>query len=143
MILVDANLLLYAYDTSSPVHERARAWLEEILGSEDEVGVALVSLLAFLRIGTDPTVFERPMTVEDATGVISLWLARPNVGIVQPTPRHFELVAELAKSGKARGPLLMDAHLSALAMEHGATLCTTDRDFSRFDGVRTEDPIGI
>jgi toxin-antitoxin system PIN domain toxin len=142
VILVDANLLLYAYDISSPVHERARVWLEEILGSEDEVGVALVSLLAFLRVGTNPTVFERPMTVDDATGVISRWLTRPNVGIVQPTRRHFELVAELARSGKARGPLLMDAHLAALSIEHGATLFTSDRDFARFRGLRLEDPIG-
>ena len=141
MILVDANLLLYAYDISSPVHERARDWLEGVLGSEDEVGVALVSLLAFLRVGTNPTVFERPLTVDDATGVISGWLARPNVGIVQPTRRHFELVAQLARSGKARGPLLMDAHLAALSIEHGATLFTSDRDFARFHGLRLEDPI--
>lgn len=142
MILIDANLLLYAYDISSPVHERAREWLEAVLASVDEVGVALVSLLAFLRVGTDARVFERPMTVGDATGVVTGWLSRPNVGVVEPTRRHFGLVAELARSGKARGPLLMDAHIAALAIEHGATLCTTDRDFSRFRGLRVEDPLG-
>ena len=141
MILLDSNLLLYAYDTSSPFHERARDWFEETLGSEAEVGVALVSILAFLRVGTSPTVFARPMTVEDAAGVVSRWLERPNVGIVQPTRRHLEVLAEVARSGKARGPLLMDAHLAALAIEHGATLCTSDRDFTRFRGLRLEDPL--
>ena len=141
MILLDANLLLYAYDVSSPLHERARAWLEETLGSEEEVGIALISLLAFLRIGTSPTVFARPLTLEQATGVVTGWLERPNVGMVQPTRRHMEMLGEVARSGKARGVLLMDAHLAALAIEHGATLCTSDRDFARFRGLRLEDPI--
>ena len=142
MILLDANLLLYAHDTSSPVHALARDWLEETLGSEDEVGLALVTLLAFLRVGTSPTVFDRPLTVEQAMQVVAGWLDRPNVGVIQPTRRHFEVLEDVARSGKARGVLLMDAHLAALAIEHGATLCTTDRDFARFKGLRTEDPLG-
>jgi len=141
VILLDANLLLYAYDISSPFHERARDWLEEVLGSEEEVVVALVSLLAFLRVGTSPMVFARPMAVEQAAGVVSRLLERPNVGILQPTRRHFEVVGELARTGKARGPLLMDAHIAALAVEHGATLFSSDRDFARFRGVRVEDPL--
>jgi toxin-antitoxin system PIN domain toxin len=142
MILVDANLLLYAFDLESPVHQQARLWLEETLVSEEEVGLAMVGLLAFLRIGTDARVFRRPMTVEQAIEVVLGWLTRPNVGVVQPTRRHFPLMAELARTGKVRGPMLMDAHLAALAIEHGATLCTTDRDFARFKGLRLEDPIG-
>lgn len=141
MILIDANLLLYAYDRLSPIHDRAVNWLEEALSSEDEVGLALVSVLAFLRIGTDARVFERPLTADEAMGIVSGWLARPNVGIVQPTRRHFEVIGELARAGKARGPLLMDAHVAALAIEHGATLCTSDRDFTRFPGLRIEDPL--
>jgi toxin-antitoxin system PIN domain toxin len=141
LILVDANLLLYAYDSSSPVHERARQWLEDTFGSEGEVGVALVSLLAFMRIGTDPRVFERPMTVDEAAGVVSGWLARPNVGIVQPTRRHVDVLREFARIGKVRGATLMDAHVAALAEEYGATLATTDRDFARFRGVRVVDPL--
>ena len=140
MILLDANLLLYAHDAGSPVHERARDWLEGALSSE-EVGISLTTLLAFIRIGTSPAVFDRPMTVPEATEVVSGWLQRPNVGIVQPTRRHWKLLAELARTGQARGPLFMDAHLAALAIEHGATLCTSDRDFSRFPGLRLEDPL--
>ena len=143
MILLDANVLLYAYDTSSPFHDRARDWLEETLGSEVEVGVALVSLLAFLRVGTSPSVFARPMTAEQAVQVVSGWLARPNVGILQPTRRHFEVLGDLARRGKARGSLLMDAHVAALALEHGATIFTADRDFVRFPGVRVEDPLAV
>ncbi|MCI0634365.1 MAG: type II toxin-antitoxin system VapC family toxin [Actinobacteria bacterium] len=141
MILLDANLLLYAYDSTSPVHGRARDWLEATLASEEEIGVALVSLLTFVRVGTNPSVFKQPLTVADAFEEVSAWLERPNVGMVQPTRRHFELLADLARTGKARGTLLMDAHLAALAIEHGATLCTTDRDFARFKGLRLEDPI--
>ena len=70
------------------------------------------------------------------------WLSRPNVGLVQPTRRHLEVLGEMARAGKARGPLLTDAHLAALAVEHGATLCTSDRDFTRFPGLRLEDPLG-
>ncbi len=142
MILLDANVLLYAYDISSPAHRRSRKWLQGTLEAEAEVGIALVSLLAFLRIATTPTVFERPLTVEDATAIVGRWLERPNVGVLQPTSRHWEVVADVARAGKARGPMLMDAHLAALAIEHGATLCTTDRDFARFKGLRLEDPVG-
>lgn len=143
MILLDANLLLYAYDTSSPFHEGAKVWLEETLGTEEEVGVSLVSLLAFLRVGTSPMVFARPMTVEQAIEIVVEWLARPNVGILQPTRRHFEVLGDLARRGKARGSALTDAHAAALALEHGATLFSSDRDFARFPGVRVEDPLAV
>ena len=142
MIVLDANLLLYAHDSESPVHDRARSWLENTLIVEAEVGIALVSLLAFVRVGTHPSIFRRPMTVPAAFEIVFGWLDRPNVGIVHPTRRHFELVAELARTGKVRGADLMDAHIAALAIEHGATLCTSDRGFARFKGLRSEDPIG-
>ena len=86
--------------------------------------------------------FARPLTVEQATDVVAGWLERPNVGIVHPTIRHWEVVGEMARSGMVRGTVLVDAHLATLAIEHGATLCTTDRDFARFKGLRFEDPIG-
>jgi len=90
---------------------------------------------------TNPESFGAPLAVKDALEIVTEWLSRPNVGLVQPTRRHFELVGELARTGKARGPLLRDAHVAALAVEHGATLCTSDRDFARFRGLRPEDPI--
>lgn len=140
MILVDANLLLYTYDTSSPHHDRARAWFEQAIVSED-VAFALTTLLAFVRISSSPTVFDRPLAVGDAVTLVQEWLALPTVTLVEPTPRHWQLLSEIAVAGQARGPLVMDAHLAALAMEHGAVLYTTDRDFARFDGLRWRDPL--
>ena len=141
MILVDANLLLYAYDSSSAQHDRARPWLERALTGTEAVGLALISLLAFLRISTSRAVFRRPLPPADAVAIVSQWLELPGVTVAEPTDRHWTLLAELAQRGQARGPLLMDAHLAALAIEHGATLYTTDRDFARFPGLRARDPL--
>jgi toxin-antitoxin system PIN domain toxin len=143
VILLDANLLIYAYDETSPFHEAARTWIERGFGEEDEVALSLVSVLAFLRIMTNQALFDPAMTVSEAVEIVTEWVSRPNVGVVQPTRRHYELVAELARTGKARGPMLMDVHLAALAIEHGATLCTTDRAFARFKGLRVEDPLAL
>lgn len=142
MILLDANVLIYAHDETSPHHRAARRWFEDMLNEREEVAIALVSILAFLRVMTSPAIFDQPMAVANAVEIVTEWLDQPNVGIVQPTRRHFELLGELARAGQARGPLLMDAHIAALAIEHGATLCTSDRDFSRFRGLRVEDPLG-
>ena len=140
MILVDANLLLYAYDTSSPQHEKARTWLQHTIAEED-VGLALTTLLAFVRISTAPTVFARPLAIGDAVAIVQEWLALPTISLVEPTRRHWAVLAEIAQAGQARGGLVMDAHLAALAREHGAELCTADRDFARFDGLRWRDPL--
>jgi toxin-antitoxin system PIN domain toxin len=141
VIFLDANLLIYAYDETSPFHEPGRRWLERAMSEDDEVAIALVSILAFLRIMTNPALFDPPMSVAEAAEIVTEWLSRPNVGLAQPTRRHFGLVAELARTGKARGPMLMDTHLAALAIEHGATLCTTDRGFARYEGLHAEDPL--
>lgn len=141
MILVDANLLLYAYDSSSARHRPARGWLEDVLNGAEEVRFALVSLLAFLRISTHPRVFKRPLSVADSVGLVTAWLSLPATGVAEPTARHWAVLERLARSGQARGSLLMDAHLAALAIEHGATLCTTDRDFARFPRLRFSDPL--
>lgn len=141
VILVDVNIPLYANDESSPRHQAARIWFEEALSGDDEIRFALSSLLGFLRISTNPAIFERALSTGDAILEVQRWLALPNVGIASPTDRHWVTFAEIARSGQARGPLLMDAHLAALAIEHGATLATTDRDFSRFPGLRTINPL--
>ncbi len=141
MIVVDANILLYAYDSDSPRHEAAKRWLEGTLGSEADVRFGLSTVLAFLRIGTDPRVYARPMSTADAISLVRSWLEHPNVSLALPTERHWPLLDEVAAAGKARGPLLMDAHLAALTAEHGATLATTDRDFKRFSGVKVIDPL--
>jgi len=141
VILIDGNILLYAYDAGSPRNQAARQWLETTLGQEPDVRFGLVTLLAFARIGTDPRVFERPLPVSDAITIVRTWLARPNVSVATPSERHWPILAKLVVGGKARGALVMDAHLAALAIEHGATLMTTDRDFGRFPGVRFRDPL--
>lgn len=141
MILIDANLLLYAYDASSPRHEQARAWLESTLTGDEEVRFSLLTLLAFVRIATNPAVFERHLPTAEAIGCVREWLDLPNVAVADPTARHWSLLDDVATAGQARGPLVMDAHLAALAIEHGATLCTTDRDFARFPTLRSRDPL--
>ena len=140
MIVVDANILLYAHDASSPRHPAAVRWLETTFGGSDAVGLALMTVLAFIRIATDPRIYEMPMLTADAVGLVDTWLARTNVHLIGPTERHRRTLSEIAAAGQARGPMTMDAHLAALTLEHGATLATADRDFSRFPGLRSFDP---
>lgn len=141
MILVDANLLLYAYHPASDHHERCRVWLEDMLSGGEPVRLAWATVLAFIRIGTSPRVFESPLTVDEAAAVVSGWLAQPCVAILEPGERHWEILCGLLSAGQVRGSLVMDAHLAALALEHGATLHTNDRDFARFPGLRVASPL--
>ncbi len=97
-------------------------------------------MVAFLRIETDPRIYEEPRGAADAIAVIEGWFAQPNVRVVGPTARHRSTFGNVVSGGQARGPLLMDAHLATLAVEHGATLTTADRGFRRFPGLRTIDP---
>ena len=141
MILVDANLLLYAYDAASPRHDAARAWLENVLTTERDVRLGVATVLAFLRLSTDPRVFERPMSPLEATTIVTSWLTRRNVSLALPAEGHWSRLGDLANRSRSSGPLLMDAHLASLTIERGARLATTDRDFARFAGLRFEDPI--
>lgn len=141
MILIDANLLLYAYNPDAREHEPARRWLESVLSGPAPVRFAWITLLAFLRIATSPRVFSHPLTPEEVTAVVASWLEQPATGVVDAGPQHWTILAGLLVEGQAKGPLVMDAHLAALAIEHGATLCTTDRDFTRFDGLRHVNPL--
>jgi hypothetical protein len=142
MILVDANLLLYAHAADGDArNEAARTWLERLLEVEPDVRLGLGTLLAFIRISTDPRIYAQPRTPAEIIGIVEALLARPNVTLASPGDRHWTILAGLAEAGRARGSLLMDAHLAALVMEHGATLATTDRDFTRFPGLRHIDPL--
>jgi toxin-antitoxin system PIN domain toxin len=141
VILVDANILLYAYNAKAEQHERSRAWLEAVLSGPDLVRFAWLTLWAFLRIATSPRVFDRPLSASEAQAAVSSWLAQPAAGIVEPGERHWEILGALVRDGQAVGPLVMDAVLAAIALEHGARLCTTDRDFSRFSGLRWVNPL--
>ena len=141
MILVDANLLLYAYHPKAEQHEPSRAWLEASLSGSHLVRFAWLTLWAFLRISTNPRVFERPLSVSEAAAAVSSWLAQPTVGILEPGERHWEILQTLMKEGQTAGPSIMDAVIAALALEHGAMLHTTDRDFARFPGLKWTNPI--
>ena len=141
MILVDANLLLYAYDSESPHHEGARTWLETVLSSGRQLRFALITLLAFVRIASDRRIYTHPLPPAEACSLIEQWLAQPNVRLLQPGPRAWRLLKAMCEEGQARGAMVMDAHLAALAMEHGASIATTDRDFMRFPNIDIVNPI--
>jgi uncharacterized protein len=139
--LVDANLLLYAADEEAPRHRSARAWLEVLLSGDEPVGFAWAVLLAFLRLSTNPRVFAHPLAPERAFDVLQAWLAQPCATVVHPGDRHAVLLRQLLGSLGTAGNRVTDAHLAALAIEHGAELNSCDTDFGRFSGLRWIDPI--
>ena len=141
MILIDANVLIYAHHAGVAEHQRSKAWLERSLESDEPVGFAWITLLAFLRITTSPRPFPAPFSAQEAASIVSGWLGNSSASVLHPTERHWTILSSLLADSQARGPLIMDAHLAALAIEHGATLCTTDRDFTRFKGLRLVNPL--
>lgn len=140
MILVDANVLLYAYQPRSESHQRCRAWVEEAFSGEEPVCLAWVTILAFVRIGTNPRIFEQPLLAAEAVSAVSSWLERPSVSVLEAGERGWEIFRQLLVEAQASGPLVMDAFLAALALENGATLVTTDRDFARFPRLKIRNP---
>jgi len=139
--ILDANILIYAYDRQNTRHARARAWLESLLSGDEEVAIPLVSILAFLRILSSPALYRRPLSPRAGMAVVRTWLERPNVRLATPSERHWPIFEEIADRGRARGPLVMDAHVAALALEYGGVLATTDQGIRRFPGVRVLDPL--
>lgn len=143
MRLVDANVLLYAVNEAEPRHAEARQWLDTNLSGADAVGFAWVVLLAFLRLSTKVALFPRPLSLDTAVGIVRLWTGDGPGVLVEPTPRHLDVLAGLLRSSGASGTggnLVSDAHLAALAVEHDATIVSYDRDFQRFAGVRWSEP---
>ena len=141
MRLLDLNLLLYAMDESTPLHRDARLVVEDALSGSETVAFAWSVLIGFIRLSTRPAVFAAPLTVDAALDVVAGWLARPQVVVVEPTSRHLAVLGELLRPLGTAGNLTSDAHLAALAVEHGADLYSTDADFSRFSGVRWVHPL--
>jgi toxin-antitoxin system PIN domain toxin len=139
--IVDVNLLLYAVDETSPHHERAKPWLEETLSGTETVGLSWQVLLAFVRLTTRAAVFTHPLSAPEALDLVDGWLDQPVVTVVQPGHRHPSILRELLATVGTAGNLVPDAHLAALAVEHGADLCSRDGDFARFPGVRWVDPL--
>lgn len=141
MILADANLLLYAYNEDAPQHNAARDWLENILSSSILFCLSLQTILAFVRISTNHKAFPNPLNLQEATDIISELLELPNVVVLQPTKKHWALLTQILTSSNAVGPLVTDAHLAALAIEHGVVLYTSDDDFKRFPNLNFVNPL--
>lgn len=141
MILVDANLLLYAANQAAPEHQRAREWLDARLSGTARVGLPWPSLLAFVRLASNPLVMRQAVPVAMAWQQVEQWLAAGPAWIPQPTPRHAEVLGELYGPSWMTSRLVPDAHLAALAIEHGLILCSTDGDFARFAGLDWKNPL--
>ena len=140
-MIVDANVLLYAEDSSSPHHVRATAWLTEALNGHVRIGLPWPSLLAFVRIRTHPRAYEHPLPSDEAWTRVTDWLAAPAAWVPAPTPRHAEVLGGLVRRHGLVGNAIPDAHLAALAIEHGVGVCSTDTDFSRFASVPWTNPL--
>jgi toxin-antitoxin system PIN domain toxin len=140
-MLIDANLLLFAVDSESPFHIKARDWLNEQLNGQQRVGIPWQSLAAFVRVVTRQTILNRPLDPTEAWQQVEGWLANDLVWVPSPTPRHAETLGELVKRYQLRGNLITDAQLAALAIEHGLEVCSADTDFARFTEVRWCNPL--
>lgn len=141
VLLIDVNLLVYAHLKLSPFHPRAHAWLDEQLRSPQRIAMPWLSLLGFLRVSTNPRALIRAESVSGALKQLEEWLAHDRVWVPQPTERHHEILAELLIPLDAGGNTVPDAHLAALAIEYGLTLCSNDRGFARFPKLRWINPL--
>jgi toxin-antitoxin system PIN domain toxin len=141
MILIDANLLVYAHVGSLRQHERARAWLDAQLNGHSPVALPWSSLLAFRRIVTNPRTLQKPETMTNAWQQVEQWLDCEPTWIPEPTEMHRELLSSLLASSGMQANLVPDAQLASLAIEHGLILCSTDGDFARFRNLRWQNPL--
>ena len=141
MNLVDANVLIYAVNSDSPHHHKARMWLEGALSGTESVGFAWTVLLAFLRVTTRPGILQRPLNVAAAISYVDSWLQQPNAEIVEPGENHWQILRMLLATNGTAGNLTSDAHLAALALGSGSTLVSTDHDFRRYAGLSVVNPL--
>ena len=141
MMIVDVNLLLHAVNRDTPQHDAAHQWWRSMLEGDEAVGLAWLVVLGFIRIATNPRIFPNALAEEEAVAVVDDWLRLPHVEPVEPTARHWEIFKEIIGPLGTAGNLTSDAHLAALAIEHGALLCSADGDFARFPHLRWRNPI--
>jgi toxin-antitoxin system PIN domain toxin len=141
VILIDANILVYAVNKDAPQHNRAKSWLETAVTGTETIGIPWTVLLAFLRLTTRPGLFRNPLRIATAFDLIDFWLEQTSVSIVHPGPRHGIILRELLEPLGTGGNLTSDAHLAALALENRATLYSSDHDFLRFPGVKWRNPL--
>lgn len=138
MKLPDLNILIHAVNKASQDHERARTWLEQAFSSDEGVGLAWIALLGFIRLSTRKGIFSIPLRPDQALEIVRMWISAPHASILNPTERHGSVLASLLIAAGTAGNLTTDAHLAALAIEHGATLSSYDADFERFAGLSFE-----
>jgi toxin-antitoxin system PIN domain toxin len=141
MIVLDANILLYAYDTESPQHRPARAYLEKIFSATDPVGIPVQSASAFLRIMTQQGLRHGRFSLQEAVEIVDEWLGLPQVRLLVPGERHWSIFRRMLLEGHASGRLVTDAQIAAITLEFGGELQTNDRDFARFPGLRWTNPL--
>lgn len=140
MIVLDANLLLYAVNRDAPMHDRAKEWLDTQLSAGIKTGIPWLVTIAFLRITTSRRIFQNPFSPDKSLEVLDNWLALPNVSAISPGPDHWNTLQRLILKSGTAGNLTNDAHLAAIAIEHGALLCSADNDFRRFEGLQYFNP---
>jgi uncharacterized protein len=143
LILVDANILLYAEDSTSSRHFQARNWWDDQLSQSGPVCLCWTVLSAFIRIGTNPRVYEHPLSLEQALTRVQSWLEQPCTRVLRPTEHHWAVFQQMLKEGQAVANLVTDAHLAALAFEHGCQLASTDSDFARFPKLKWINPLAL
>ena len=141
MIIIDANILLYAEDSLHPRHQQARVWWDGQLSGTGIVCLCWTVMSAFIRIGTNPRVFEHPLSLEQALARVQSWMDQPCTRVVRPTDRHWTVFQQVLTDGQAVANLVTDAHLAALAIEHGCELASTDSDFARFTKLKWKNPL--
>lgn len=141
MVLIDVNVLVYAHRADVLNHTGYRRWLEACVGSDQAFGVSDLVLAGFLRIVTHPKIFTVPTPLEEALQVVAKLRVQPNCVLVAPGPRHWEIFVRLCRVAGVKGNLIPDAYLAALAIESGSEWITTDRDYSRFPGLRWRHPL--
>jgi len=141
VIVLDANLLIYSYNRGSAHHTKARAWLERLFSGIEMVGLPWQTVCAFLRVMTNQRLPGECFTVEQAAGIVDLWLAHPIVQVLAPGDEHWRLLRRMVVEGRASGPLVSDAEIATLTVEYGGVLHTADRDFARFPGLRWVNPL--
>ena len=141
MIVLDANILIYSYDSGSSQHTKARAWVEKTFSGLESVGLSWQTVSAFLRVMTNTRLPGPRLSLEQAARLVDEWLEQPNIRVLSPGDEHWILLRLMIVEGQASGALISDAQLAALTMEYGGVLHTTDRDFARFPGLRWANPL--
>lgn len=139
MQLPDVNVLIYAHREDAPEHARYATWLRALTASAEPFALSEIVLAGFIRLVTNKKIFSPPTPMETAIAFCQRLATRPRAVMVRPTPRHWEVFVELCRD--IEGPLVSDAYLAALAIEHGCELISTDSDFARFAGLRWRHPL--